>query len=315
MHTPESHSLDLGGYFERIDYRGPRQPDRPDLKTLRAIHLAHATHIPFENVDVLLGKPIQLDLPSLEAKLVRDRRGGYCFEQNALLAAALEQVGFGVTRLLARVRVDSERLLPRTHMVLEVAADGRSWLADVGFGAWGLLEPLPLAEGESRQYAWPYRLRRVDREWFLEASREAAWHPLYSFTTEPQLPIDYEPANFYTSTHNDSRFVHTLTAQLPLPETRYLLRGRELMVATVDGMTTRVLEDDAELLAVLAEHFRLNLEPGPWIPGSAGSSSCARRFSNRPEAGMMERIESLNRSAPTWKTSSTRSGVPTASRE
>ena len=256
-------TVDLAKYFQRIGYAAA---PRADLATLHAIHLAHATHIPFENIDVLLGRPIRLDLASLAAKLIDERRGGYCFEQNALLAAVFEQLGFTVTRLLARVRIGGERMLPRTHMVLEVAADGQSWLADVGFGAWGLLDPLPLAEGESRQHAWTYRLAKEGAEWTLSAPIAGQWHPLYSFTREPQLPVDYEPANWYTSTHPDSRFVQTLTAQMPTPEVRYLLRNRELSVFTADGLTTVPLATDAQLLTTLAEKFRLRVPPGPWLP-------------------------------------------------
>src|SRR5690349_15099497 len=128
--------LDLDAYLDRIGYAGPRLPTR---RVLEGLHLAHTTHVPFENLDILLGRPIRLDLDSLQAKLVRDRRGGYCFEQNTLFAAGLEQMGFAVTRLAARVRFGASRLLPRTHMLLRVDVEGEPFLADVGFGGSGLL--------------------------------------------------------------------------------------------------------------------------------------------------------------------------------
>ncbi len=265
MEAQLSPSFDLEKYFARIDYSGPR---RADLGALRAVHFAHATHIPFENIDVLLRKPIRLDLPGLSAKLVDARRGGYCFEQNALLAAALEALGFRVSRLLARVRIHA-RLLPRTHMVLEVSAEERAWLCDVGFGAWGLLDPLPLAAGKSDQYAWKYRLEQQDGEWFLEALVAGEWSQMYSFTEEPQLPVDFEPGNHYTSTHPDSRFTHTLTAQRPTPETRWLLNNRQLTTATAAGLSMRTLESDEELLATLRELFLLDVPAGSWLPGRA----------------------------------------------
>jgi N-hydroxyarylamine O-acetyltransferase len=259
-------ATDLAKYFARIDYTGPRNHD---LATLRAVHFAHATHIPFENIDVLLHRPIRLDLPGLMAKLVDAERGGYCFEQNALLAAALEALGFPVTRLLARVRVHSGRLLPRTHMVLNVTAERRTWLCDVGFGAWGLLDPLPLVEGESDQYAWSYRLERNDGEWYLHAQIAGQWQPMYSFTLDPQLPVDFEPGNHYTATHPDSRFTHTLTAQRPTPETRWLLNNQQLTTATAEGLSVRTLESDEELLAALRELFHLDVPAGSWLPGRA----------------------------------------------
>src|SRR5262245_62565608 len=125
MHESETF-IDLAAYFERIAYAGDRSPSRA---TLDALHLAHATHIPFEDLDILLGRPIRLDLASLQAKLVAGRRGGYCFEQNALFAAVLEQLGFAVTRLAARVRFRTDRVLGRTHMALRVDVGGVPLLA------------------------------------------------------------------------------------------------------------------------------------------------------------------------------------------
>jgi N-hydroxyarylamine O-acetyltransferase len=256
-------TLDLPRYFERIEYSGRAGSD---LATLEALHLAHATHIPFENIDVLLGLPVRLDLAGLQAKLVTGRRGGYCFEQNSLLAGVLEQLGFTVHRLQARVRFGTERILPLTHMLLDVETGGEHWLADVGFGAWGLLKPIQLVEGDSRQFAWTYRLLREESTWTLQAEFKNEWRNLYSFTRQPHFPVDYEPGNYYVSHHPDSRFVQTLTAQLPLAETRYLLNNRDLMT-THDGETTiRTLASNQELLDVLRDHFRLEVPAGPWLP-------------------------------------------------
>src|SRR6516225_6723599 len=120
-------ALDLDSYLARVQYAGVL---RASAEVLRELHLAHATHIPFENLDILLGRPIRLDLESLQAKLVHGKRGGYCFEQNLLFAAVLERLGFSVTCLAARVRLGTTRLLPRTHMLLKVDVDGGSWLVD-----------------------------------------------------------------------------------------------------------------------------------------------------------------------------------------
>src|SRR5688500_6459235 len=120
-------SFQADAYFARIGHAGPRDAT---AATLDAVHRAHATAVPFENLDVFLGRPIRIDLESVQAKLVGARRGGYCFEQNTLFAAALAHLGFAVTCLAARVRLGSARLLPRTHMILKVQAEGRPWLAD-----------------------------------------------------------------------------------------------------------------------------------------------------------------------------------------
>lgn len=253
-------TVDLAAYLERIGYAAEL---RPDHATLAGLHLAHATHIPFENLDVLLGRPIRLDLPSLQAKLVAGGRGGYCFEQNLLFAAVLRQLGFAVTPLAARVRYRTTQLLPRTHMLLLVRADGADWIADVGFGGEGLLLPVPFGSGRpARQFAWTYRAIEQSGRWVLQSLWDGNWEDLYAFTLEEQEQVDYELASWYMSTHPGSRFVQTLTAQLPTPEVRYVLRGRELTLDRGETVATRTITRDEELLAVLAETFGLHVEPG-----------------------------------------------------
>ena len=255
-----SHDFDLDSYFERIEYVGDRQAT---AKTLRAVHRAHATHIPFENLDIMLGKSIRLDLASLQKKLVRDRRGGYCFEQNALFAAALEQLGFVMTRLAARVRFGTNEVRPRTHMALKVEADGKSWLADVGFGGWGLLEPIALVDGEeSKQGVWSFRLRREGEQWVLSCPQCPVSADQYSFTLEPQLPIDYEPPNHFCSTWPQSSFVQLVTAQRPTENVRTILRGDELSTADASGNRIEKIEGGAALLRVLRERFDLHFPEG-----------------------------------------------------
>jgi N-hydroxyarylamine O-acetyltransferase len=249
----------LEAYLGRVGYKGDR---RPTTAVLRELHFAHATHIPFENLDILLGQPIRLDLESLEAKLVHGKRGGYCFEQNLLFATALEGLGFSVTRLAARVRLGAARLLPRTHMLLKVDVDGGPWLADVGFGGEGLLLPLPMSPGElCRQYCWTYQIVEAAGLWTLRTLHGGLWQDMYAFTLEPQYPIDYEVANYYVSTHPSSIFVQTLTAQRPTPEARYTLRGREFTVARGQSLECRTITDD-ELLRLLAETFGLEFPDG-----------------------------------------------------
>lgn len=253
-------SLDVDAYLQRIGYSGRLQPVH---SVLEALHLAHATRIPFENLDILLQRPIRLDLASLQAKLVTGGRGGYCFEQNLLFSAVLQRLGFSVTQLAARVLYRSRRKVPRTHIVLKVDVEGGRWLADVGFGLEGLLLPLPFASGrETRQFAWTYRALEANGEWLLQSLRDGTWLDLYSFFLTPCLAVDFEPANHYMSTHPDSRFVQTLTVQLPTPEARHMLRNRELVLDRGATVIRRVLADDDELLAVLAEVFGLRFPAG-----------------------------------------------------
>jgi len=248
----------LAAYFARVGYEGDVEPS---VATLEALHLAHATHIPFENLDILLGRGIQLDSESLQRKLVEARRGGYCFEQNLLFASVLETIGFEVTMLSARVRYGATVVRPRTHMLLLITFPDGRWIADVGFGGEGLLRPVRLAVGEeSRQYRWTYRINEEGRHPVLQSRRPDGWLDMYASTLGPHERVDYEVANHFTSTYPESPFRQMPIVQRPSPEARYHLKGREL---TVDGETTATRTiDDGELLDVLRQLFGIELPPG-----------------------------------------------------
>lgn len=178
----------------------------------------------------------------------------------------LRAFGFGVAQLAARVRYGTTALLSRTHMLLLVEAEGERWLADVGFGGEGLLLPMPFVVGaELRHYAWSYRVvEEAGPTWVLQSSRDKAWHDLYAFTLEPQQAVDYEVVNHYLSTHPNSRFVQTLTVQLPGPQKRMILRNRKLVEDRGAGvrLESRTLADDEELLRVPQGSFGLSFPPG-----------------------------------------------------
>jgi N-hydroxyarylamine O-acetyltransferase len=257
--------FDIPAYLARI---GHAAGAHADVGTLRSVHSAHAATIPFENLDIQLGRPILLDADSLQAKLVTARRGGYCFEQNGLLRAALEAIGFDVTPLAAWVRMGSEADGGlRTHMLLSAAVGGEPWIADVGFGADGISEPLPLADGAtSDQDGRRYRLVKLpDDLWVLQRDRPLppGWFDLYAFTLERATDADYAAGNRYTAQDPASPFVRSLTAQLGAGEARPVLRNRHLVEAWPDGErhVARLHADD-ELLAVLDERFGLRFEPG-----------------------------------------------------
>ena len=248
--------IDLDRYFARIGYAGGTQPTP---QTLADLHLAHVRHIPFENLDVLLGRPIHLDSDSLFAKLVTAGRGGYCFEQNHLFAAVLEQLGVAVQRLAARVVWRTQRVLPRTHMLLRVEAGGRAWLADVGFGGMGPLLPLAFEPDIGQpQFGWRYRVIEQDGTWRLQAGADAgAWESLYEFILQTQAPADYAMANYYVSTHPDSRFVQGLVAHRLAPERRLILIGSELTEDRGAEASTRRITNRDELAAVLVDGIGL----------------------------------------------------------
>jgi N-hydroxyarylamine O-acetyltransferase len=264
MSAEEPDRLDLDAYLRRIGYEGPRVPTRA---VLEEVHEAHATHIPFENLDVLLGRPVRLDLAALQAKLVRGRRGGYCFEHNTLFAAALEVLGFHVTRLAARVRLGAARVSPRTHMLLEVDVAGQLWLADVGFGGTGPLRPLPMAAGRVAEHGrWAHRLSEDAGTWLLQLRRPDGWFDLYAFTREPQYPVDFEVANHYTATYPDSFFRHQVLAQRLTPEERFTLYGHDLTVERDGEVSTRTISDADDLRQTLSAVFDLHLPDDTPLP-------------------------------------------------
>lgn len=158
---PDPFAPDLDAYFARTGYTGPREPT---LAVLHAVTLHHATSIPFENLDVLLGRGISLAPEAIFQKLVRDRRGGYCFEQNTLLLLVLRALGYRVTPIGARVRWQKPRdITPaRTHLFLRVHLASGDWLTDVGLGSASLTGALPLAF--DRELATPHEKRRLVRE-------------------------------------------------------------------------------------------------------------------------------------------------------
>jgi N-hydroxyarylamine O-acetyltransferase len=256
--------LDLASYISRVEFTGEL---RPSAECLHALHLSHATHVPFENIEVLMRRPVPLDLESLWRKLIVDRRGGYCFEQNALFAAVLEQIGFRVKRLAARVRMGAAGVCPRLHMLLAVETEGRQWLADVGFGGDALLHPVAWLPGEtSTQFAWKYRLVEESAEYVLQTWRADGWVDLYSFTMEEQHAVDYEVANFYTSAHPESFFRTQLMVHMPGPAVRVTLVNRRLIERRPDGATEVLLADHAAVLEALATRFGLRFPEGTEFP-------------------------------------------------
>lgn len=219
--------LDLQAYLNRI---GVDRLPRNAGAALRQLHRAHVTSIPFENLDVVLGRKISVDVADLEAKLVRHRRGGYCYEHNLLFAAALEQLGYQVELLVGRVQPAKPG--PRTHAVLRVEADARSWLADVGFGGPAqLLEPIPMTlTAPVAQDDWAYRIvdAPFDGGRVLQAAGSEGWVDQYAFTTEPHHATDYALYNYNASHNPSSPFVRGLVAQANRGAVRYRLVGTEL---------------------------------------------------------------------------------------
>ena len=259
---PLNEDLDLDGYFARIGYSGS---PRPDLETLRALTELHPAAIPFEAVDVLLGRPVDLSLRAIQAKLIAGGRGGYCFEQNGLLKRVLGALGFAVEGLIGRVlwmRPHDAPLMPLTHMALRVTIGGERWLADVGFGSCIAGVPLRFDALDAEQPTPHENFRLVRRgAWtVLEAKLPDAWHPLYMLSPEPALDVDYLAANWYTSTHPASAFRRELRAARTAPGRRTTLLNNRLTVRHASGGMERRFLGENELADTLVTTFALRLD-------------------------------------------------------
>jgi N-hydroxyarylamine O-acetyltransferase len=252
--------MDIDAYFLRIGYTGPCEAN---LEVLRALHRLHPASIPFENLSTLMGRTPALDIASLEDKMLRAGRGGYCFEQNKLFAAVLETLGFELTPLAARVLWgrDGGTLGPRSHRLAVVRLEGSLYIADVGFGGMVLTAPLRLDTGAPQPT--PHELFRIvtrDQGFVLEAEVAREWRQLYFFEMCPQLDIDFEVLNHFVATHPSSFFSKRLLAARALPDRRLGLTDTRLSIHHRDGQTeTRELVGAEALRVSLTEDFGIML--------------------------------------------------------
>ena len=255
--------INLDAYFTRIGYRGAREPT---LEVLSALHLAHPAAIPFESLDPLLGRPVLLDAPSLEAKLVRSRRGGYCFEQNGVFLRVLRQLGFAVTPLSARVRWMLPPDAPPTslsHMMLRLDLPLGPYICDVGFGGQSPTAPLRVELDVPQETPHgDYRLTAVGNASDLQLSVRDRWETLYRFTEEPRFASDYMVSNWFTSTHPQSRFTNNLVASRVVGSERLNLFNTGLTIHRKGAEPRfRALPGPLELHAVLTQDFGLDVAP------------------------------------------------------
>ena len=237
--------LDLEAYLARLGVTADA--------SLAEVHRAHLAAIPFENLDVMLGRGVSVDLPDVAAKLVGRERGGYCYEHGLLLGAALSLLGRDVERRLVRVGDTAVDPRPRSHLVLLVRIGDEVLLADTGFGA-GLLEPVALTDrAVVRQGDWEFRTDLVDGSWRLSELRAGRWVMLYTIPPEATFLVDVEGANFVTSNSPGSHFTHGLRVQRKEPDRLRSLIGRTLRVDVPTGTLSERDLEDGELADVLAD--------------------------------------------------------------
>jgi N-hydroxyarylamine O-acetyltransferase len=247
----------LDGYLDRIGWDGPREPTRA---TLESVLRAHMTRVPFENLDVLLGRGIRIDLDSVYGKLVTARRGGYCFEHGTLLLAGLQQLGFQPVAHAARViqmRPRSEA--PLTHMFVTVQMDGGTLVLDPGFGGHAPRVPVPLTGEDVRDGDDVHRMVRREGEWALETKIDGVPTALWSSTVEPAEPVDFVMANHFVSTFPESPFVTRLMLRALTPTVRVSMMNQDVTVRDAGGQRTRMVADRAHLRQLLIDQFGFDL--------------------------------------------------------
>ena len=247
-------------YLRRIGYDGPTDGSAAALAALQQTHLCT---VPYENFDILRGQPLSLNPDALFEKIVTGRRGGYCFELNGLFGWLLKALGYPVTEYFARFLKDEpEGILPmRRHRVLKVVAENEPWLCDVGVGGVVPLRPLQLREGlEQPQGDECYRLTRDPfLGWVVEERRHGQWGRYFSFTEEPQLPIDFAATSYYCEHAPESPFNKEPMVSLRTTDGRLTLDGRTFKRFSAAGVEVIEAADDGQLTGMVREWFGISL--------------------------------------------------------
>jgi len=255
-------AVDLPSYIARIGYDGPL---KPTMETLSGLLECHIAAIPFEAIDVVLGRGIDLTPRTVDAKLIGAKRGGYCYEQNGLFKRVLSAIGFDVEAMVASVRWMAAPGVPPnplTHMALRVYVEEEPWLVDVGFG--GNMPPAPLRMETTA--AQPtrletYRIIPNGLRLLLQVRINDQWMSLYNLAPEPVLDNHFEMPNWYTSTHPSSHFRRELNVARTTPQARYALLGNRFTLRS-QGRMERYFLDSIEVIDVLEDVFGLKPEPG-----------------------------------------------------
>jgi N-hydroxyarylamine O-acetyltransferase len=264
--------MDITAYLHRIHYHGSLDPSSA---TLRALHRAHLHAVPFENLDIHLGRSIALDQTALFDKIVVRRRGGFCYELNSLFAALLRILGFRVTLLAASDAHSDGSFGPEfDHLTLLVLCPHPSntapaatesgkqvrWLADVGWGD-TFCDPLRLDEmGQQAEGLRAYRLDREENHWILlQRNYDGLWERQYRFTPRPRQLADFTAMCHYHQTSPDSWLTQKRICTLATPEGRVTLSDLRLISTISGAREERPLGSEDEERAVLREQFEIDL--------------------------------------------------------
>ena len=250
--------MQLKRYLDRIGYRG--EP-RPDLHVLAALQRSHVCSIPFENLDVQLGRPVTTDIAAAYDKIVVNGRGGWCYEQNGLFGWALSEIGFDVTRLAASVmRQERGEISAANHLCLLVRfrESDTPYIVDVGFGG-SLFRPIPLDEAEHTHPPFRLGLKKLEDEYWRFWEDVGRGEFSFDFQARPADESALQDRCTFLQNDPSSGFVLNLVVQARQPEKHKTLRGRVFSVATADGIQTKVIDSADSIVATLADHFAIDM--------------------------------------------------------
>lgn len=248
--------MNIDAYLARIGISGPLPPT---LSTLKALHRAHLRAIPYENLDVQLGRPVTIEIAPIYGKIVANRRGGWCYEMNGLFGWALEKLGFRVTRVAGAVmREAMGDAFIGNHLVLKVALEEGLYLADVGFGD-GPLDPIRIVAGDFSSGGFSFGLSEVDESWWRLRNHPLGGAKSFDFTMgrADENLLAAQCRNLQTQEW--SPFVQNLVCQRFTQQGLTILRGRVVRLVTPEGYTDRILDSADELARFLNEAFDLDV--------------------------------------------------------
>jgi N-hydroxyarylamine O-acetyltransferase len=248
--------MNIDAYLRRI---GLTERPAATLDGLRAVHAAHLLAIPYENIDVQLGRTVTIERPAIYEKIVARKRGGWCYEMNGLLGWALDALGFDVRRATGAVmREVSGEAAVANHLVLRVELPQGIYLADVGFGD-GPREPMPVAAGAFHSHGFDFGLRRLDDRWWRFSNDPSGGAPTFDFNLDAADENQLAEKCAFLQTSPSSPFVQNLVAQRHVADGVQILRGRVLRHVKPDGTRERVLADADDLVATLQSVFALDV--------------------------------------------------------
>ena len=244
--------MDTNAYLKRIDYKGSLELT-PEV--LGALHYAHMLSVPFENLNIHLGRLILLDEARLFEKIVIRRRGGFCYELNGLLAALLRELGFKADLLSARVWGNGEYGPEFDHLVMRVQLE-EDWLVDVGFGE-NFLKPLRLSDsGEQVRSGTAFRVEHGSSAWELRTKDDQGeWAPVYRFSLHPRQLSDFKEMCRYHQTSPESGFTQKRLCTRETPEGRVTLSDRQLIITKNGQRREMALVGEKEYLSALDNYF------------------------------------------------------------